>query len=336
MVSDNAGGAIIAWQDARGADFDIYAQRVNASGAVLWLINGVPICTSNGDQGDVQIAPDGAGGAIITWTDGRNGDDDIYAQRVNASGAPQWTAGGVSVCSATDFQSSPLIAADGSGGAVVAWNDNSNATDYNLYVQHVNASGGMLYAANGVAACTAALNQYVTALVSNGAGAVIAVWYDERNGTDTNIYAQRVNSIGGVSWAADGVALCVASGDQDIPVAVTDGSGGAIIAWEDFRSGTDYDIYAQRVISSGAVQWTADGAGICTAAQNQSTPSITSDGSGGAIITWDDIRSGPDPDIYAQRITGTGATLVTGFVIVMTRVVVDASPHASVVVSVTV
>jgi hypothetical protein len=67
----------------------------------------------------------------------------------------------------------------------------------------------------------------------------------------------------------------------------------------DYLSG-GYQIYAQRVDSSGAPQWTADGFPICTATGIKDFPQITGDGAGGAIITWQDERSGTK-DIYAQK-----------------------------------
>src|SRR4029453_11016407 len=54
--------------------------------------------------------------------------------------------------------------------------------------------------------------------------------------------------------------------------------------------------------------WPADGRAICTASDWQWFPAITEDGAGGAIISWEDSRSGQS-NIYAQRVTGTG-TLV--------------------------
>ena len=50
--------------------------------------------------------------------------------------------------------------------------------------------------------------------------------------------------------------------------------GGAIVAWYDHRSGTEYDIYAQHVLGSGTVDgtWPADGVALCTAANDQLTP----------------------------------------------------------------
>jgi len=100
------------------------------------------------------------------------------------------------------------------------------------------------------------------------------------------------------------VPISTAAGYQYSPTIVTDGSGGAIITWHDYRSG-NYDIYAQRINANGNVLWTTDGVAISTAANNQEWSTIVADGSGGAIITWQDFRSS-NYDIYSQRVSGSG------------------------------
>jgi hypothetical protein len=113
-------------------------------------------------------------------------------------------------------------------------------------------------------------------------------------------------------WPSDptvNVPICTAAGDQSDPQLVSDGAGGAIITWMDYRSG-NWDIYAQWVNSSSTMLWTTDGVPICTAAGDQNTPQLVSDGAGGAIITWEDMRSGNN-DIYAQRVDSSGVALWT-------------------------
>ena len=80
------------------------------------------------------------------------------------------------------------------------------------------------------------------------------------------------------------MAICTASSDQLQPQLTTDGAGGAIITWEDYRNDIDGDIYAQRVDSSGAVVWAVNGEAVCIASKGQQDPWITTDGVGGAII----------------------------------------------------
>src|SRR5205814_795472 len=100
-------------------------------------------------------------------------------------------------------------------------------------------------------------------------------------------------------------SVSTAANDQYVPTIVTDGAGGAIITWEDHRSGTNSGIYAQRINASGTAQWTPNGVPVSTAAHSQVGPTIVSDGAGGAIVTWADER-GTNDDIYAQRINGSG------------------------------
>ncbi len=307
IVADGSSGAIVAWSDSRSSNPGIYVQRLNASGVPQWTADGVALCTAAGGQEYPQIASDGVGGAIVSWADYRSGNPDIYARRVNASGVPQWTANGVGLCTAPDTQWDVSIASDGAGGVIVAWHDYRNGANSDIYVQRVNVSGVPQWTADGVGLCTAPDRQSSPSMLSDGAGGVTVTWYDWRSAPKPDVYAQRLNASGVAQWIADGVALCTAVGDQAYPTIASDGIGGAIVTWEDWRTGYDRDIYAQRVNASGVPQWTADGLGICTDGDGyQEYPAIVSDGGGGAIVTWQDDRDG-NRDIYAQRVTSTGA-----------------------------
>jgi hypothetical protein len=304
ITSDGAGGAIVTWQDTRDGSNDIYVQRVNASGAVQWATSGVALSTATGDQVTPAIVSDGAGGAIVAWRDFRGSNWDISAQRVNASGAVQWTANGVHLCEAPSDRREPAIVSDGAGGAIVTWMDYRSWSNWGIYAQRVNALGAVQWTADGVALCMATSDQYGPTITSDGAGGAIVTWYDMRSG-NADIYAQKVDALGAVQWTTDGVALCTATGDQGYPTIVSDVAGGAIVTWFDGRSG-NYDIYAQRVNASGSVLWTTDSVALCTATGDQYYPTITSDGAGGAIVTWHDFRNG-NCDIYAGKVNASGA-----------------------------
>jgi len=299
LASDGSGGAIITWYDFRSGNRDIYAQRINSTGAIQWTANGTVICNATEHQWNHQIVSDGSGGAIITWQDYRGSNYDIYAQRINATGAIQWTANGTVICNATKGQYSPEIISDGSGGAIITWYDNRGSTR-DIYAQRINATGAIQWTANGTVICDATGDQYFPELVSDGSEGAIITWKDNR-GSTSDIYAQGINSAGAVQWTANGTVICNAIDKQEEVQIVSDGSGGAIITWEDDR-GSTRDIYAQGINSAGAVQWTANGTVICTAGGQQIKPQIVSDGSRGAIITWCDIRSVGNRNIYAQRI----------------------------------
>ena len=270
------------------------------------------ISTAVKDQINPQIASDGSGGAIVTWQDYRSGSNwNIYAQRIDSTGNYLWTANGVLITGAANDQTNPQIVGDGSGGAIVTWQDKRSGTNLNIYAQKIDSGGIIKWGTNGKAITVAANDQTNPQIVSDGSGGAIITWQDYRSGTNLDIYAQKIDSGGIIKWGTNGKAITIAANDQTNPQIVSDDSGGAIIAWDDYRSGTNWDIRTQRIDSNGLVQWLTNGVGITGAGNDQRNTQMVSDGNGGAIITWQDKRTGTNTDIYARRIDATGAVMWT-------------------------
>jgi len=306
MCSDGAGGAIIAFVDMNlGGPLifqdDVYIQRVDASGSVLWTPGGVAVCTLGEDQSHIAIAPDGVGGAIVAWQDRRSGTSyDIYAQRIDASGAPQWTANGVPVSTAVGNQTTPAIVSSG-GRAIVTWSDDRSG-DADIYAQLVDVNGTRRWTTNGVSVCQEIGTQQDPAILGlpSFPDETIIAWEDRR-GADFDLYAQRLGRTGSSTWTPNGVALCTATGNQEQIALASDGSNGVIAAWSDGRSGSP-GIYARRINSVGVPLWTLDGVAL---GSNSSHPAVLGESVGGAVVAWEDYRTG-DGDIYAQRVSDTG------------------------------
>ncbi|MEO8167642.1 MAG: hypothetical protein ABI623_05295, partial [bacterium] len=136
--------------------------------------------------------------------------------------------------------------------------------------------------------CLALRPQVRPKVATDGAGGAIFTWKDSRNdfggGSDTTeVYAQRINASGSVQWTVNGVSICTAL--SQVSQIVSDDAGGAIISWNDFRSGNvidSADVYAQRINASGIAQWPVNGVPICTYPLRQVNGPIVSDGAGGA------------------------------------------------------
>lgn len=309
ICSDGSGGAIITWYDYRNGNADIYAQRIDSIGNALWIYNGIAVCNATGNQYNQQIISDGSGGAIITWRDARNTNFDIYAQRIDSNGNTQWINNGTAICTNIETQNYPLICSDGAEGAIITWRDSRNG-NYDIYAQRINSTGSTQWIDNGTALCTDYSYQYGMKLISDGSGGAIITWYDYRNGA-SDIFAQLVDLNGNTQWTANGTVVCGDSNEQIFPQICSDDVGGAIISWDDWR-GSEYDIYAQRINSTGDGQWIINGVAMTSAVDTQSGSQISSDGKGGAIITWTDHRdivSGYD--IYAQKVNSNGDLLLT-------------------------
>ncbi len=366
LAPDGAGGAFVAWSDRRRRwESDLYAQRVDASGQALWVADGVPVCTMPGDQLAPQLVPDGWG-VLVVWED-RRVTSGVFAQRLSASGTRVWDTTGVSLSSTPPPRFEPVAAPDGLGGAIVAWTQQgSNGLD--VVAQRIDGAGSLRWGPSGRLVAGGPGEQVAPAIVStqdyrvviawedavagastirardldidgvsqfagapvalsltarmgrrpalapDGGGGAIAVWHETLPGFES-VRAQRVSAAGTARWTSGGARVAAAGGIQQFASVVADGRAGAMIAWEDLRSGI-WDIYAQRMDSSGTARWGAGGLVVSDAAGSQLGPRIVANGDTLAIVVWTDQRAG-GTDLYAQRIPfavtlGAPAAVPTG------------------------
>jgi hypothetical protein len=150
MVSDDAGGAWLAWVDERNlvlGGTDIFYTHVLANGTLAagFVVNGRALCGELGDQSAVQLARDGSGGCFAVWLDARDGEADLYAQHLNAAGdaTVHWAAGGNPVCTDATAQEAPAIDLVSTGRAITAWNDRRTGTSV-VYAAALDAGLGVL------------------------------------------------------------------------------------------------------------------------------------------------------------------------------------------------
>ncbi len=310
LIEDGAGGTIIAWQDWRSGNRDIYTQRIDSLGNVLWTANGLGVVVKNTNQSSPKIVSDGADGAVIVWEDSINGNLDIFAQHILGNGTTAWTSGGVAVCAAVDKQTNPRVVVDATGATYFTWQDRRNGNDYDIYCQKLNAAGAPQWTANGVAISTATNSQINPKMELDAGGAFIIAWQNYITGAGYDVYAQRVDAAGNAQWTAGGIQVCALNGNQSaIDITTENISDGAIITWKDGRT-SNVNIYCQKVDFNGNRLWTSNGVLISEASRNQINPNIVGDGIGGAIVTWQDSVAGIW-DVFAQRISGSGSALWT-------------------------
>ncbi len=372
-IADGSGGMLVCWSDPRGGSLDIYVQRLTSSGAVApgWPAGGLLVCGAAGDQYSSSMVSDGAGGAVLAWTDERVAQRDIYATRVLGTGsvAPGWPTNGLLV-STTLFSPSmpdqtPYLAPDGAGGAFIAWTLNYSGSDVDVYDARVTSAGALAWTGTPFANFGI---QYPTKLLADGAGGFFIAIEDNENTSSMHAKVARLNAAGGQVWgpayvgagisnqlgvdiALDGsggvYGVCVdlafgtysnitanhflANGSNDpgwggyktiapqanvsqgALLALSDGSGGLLTVFSDTRYGSP-DLFVQRTGPFGLPWsgWPAGGVALAVAAGSQYAGSATADGTGGAVIEFSDNRLGVDYLLYAVRVLGDG-TLAPGW-----------------------
>jgi len=213
-----------------------------------------------------------------------------------------------------------ILLADGTGGAFVVWEAD---VEGQVLVQRIDFNGHRVWSAE-VNPAPNSPYMSVAAAALDGAGGIIVAWLDGRAGLcdltfkgSCDIYAQRIDSTGKALWQLDGVPVVTATENQGTSgiALVSDGTGGAILGWEDARACCT--IFAQRIDSTGTPVWAIDGVQVSpdptvVLGGIGAPPQIVPDGIGGAIVSWWNIQVFPDEQpqtISLQKLNAAGSPM---------------------------
>ncbi len=308
IASDNNGGVIFCWNiNGTSTGTDVVAQRLDNNGNTLWSAGGLLLCNAVNNQSPFGLIADADGGAIVAWVDLRNGNTDLFAQRVDASGTILWITNGADVCTESHGQNVATIIPDQHKGAIVSWQDERLISgQLRPYVQHLDSSGNKLWATDGISLSSTHSN--IPVMATDNTGGAIVTWYDSRNFYNSSyrnndIYAQRINAAGVTQWTTGGAIVCNDSLEQSFPIMVNDGNSGAVILWSDAAAAGSGYRRAQRIDANGNTVWPGY-VTYCTAPSQSSQKMIRSNSN--VIVTWADTRSG-NQDIYATRFSLIGS-----------------------------
>jgi hypothetical protein len=145
--------------------------------------------TGSYNGGNLDVEADGLGGVFTTWSDARNGNYGVFAQRLSSDGIAQWDVDGLFLSARSGSLTWPRIALDGFGGAIVVW------TSSDIYAQRISAHGEKIWSEPGAAICLDMHNQDMPYVVPDGLGGAIMAWNDARAG-NWDVYAQWIDDAG--------------------------------------------------------------------------------------------------------------------------------------------
>ncbi len=239
----------------------LLAQKLNASGGLLWGANHVAVF----DGGSLQMGnfppfvPDGLGGAVFSWYDTASLQLQSYAQHVLADGTEAFPHNGSAASTnASRIRVSPSAAFDHmTGETYLFWEEqNSSQSQSGLYGQKFDPDGNRQWTNDGVTIIPVGSDQIsqVRCLV-DGAGA-LGFWAQSVAFGQDRLYGARLDEAGTIDIAPFDVAS-TSSGKSRLDVARS-AAGYAVLGWTDDRSDAG-DILAQNVNSDGTLGGSGSG-----------------------------------------------------------------------------
>lgn len=315
-VASNGSTFLVVWGDARGDDpnrHDIYGARVTAAGKVLDP-GGIRISAHPWEENSPEVAWTGSS-YLVVWTDGRNGNADIYGTRVRARDGRVFDPKGLPIATGPSDETKPRLERGGSQ-LLAVWNDSppyqdgrpTRPTSVDVSGTRLNAQGSPIDTTR-ISVSQAQESQDVGDIAWNGTDWLV-VWSDSRAARARDVYAARVSSAG-VVHDPDGLLIATAPKTRFDPVVAWAGSR-FFAAWADTRASSAPDIYGTAIMRNGTSLSRA-GRRIAAARGYQSEPTISSLGSS-FLLGWSDSRNGKPryQDIYGTVVTTSGAIATPG------------------------
>jgi len=254
FLRSSAAGKILAVWSSYDVRAEIVAQQLDLAAVKIGANYTVSDLLAMGERFGPELAFRTDGGALVTFTDSREGNLQIYGQNLNTDLSLAGTNFKISSAANGAQQTAPIVARMASGDFGAVWVDQrQDAGD--IYFQHCDQFGVKLGPNLKLNDDVGSAFQGEVSLGSADNGRAIAAWVDggSSNGlTGVNLFAQLLNPSGskiGVNFIVndDPAGSGAVQADPDCDISA---SGQAVIVWRDARAGKQ-DIYCQIYNSDG-------------------------------------------------------------------------------------
>lgn len=261
------------------------------------------------------------------YSDNRDFANNIYVMQYSLDGSPTWgtpikiveTLTNGFLPSDDNVVGGISIDAQNGGGIIVLFNS-GNFLGTKANAIRIDSNGGLFegWEINGNNLSSGDGDQYIEDYDIFSGGVLLTI-KDNRSGSN-DIYAQLISLSGDLLLGSSGLVVSNELNDQQSSSLDVNSNELALICWEDFRLGTEYDIFCKtlEIIDASPSSSTFNLSNEIelatytnTPAGNQTNPFVFSN-KRSFMIAWEDSRNGVYTDIYFQELLDSQAILEAG------------------------
>ena len=306
VAPGNDGEAIFVWSDTRYGMRNIFAHKVNGNGDLLWGEDGAVVTDLPGRQEDPVAITDGNGGVFVAWVDYRFDEQgDIFFQHLDNNGSIGLDAGGVALAQVAGKQISINMCTDSLGGVFVTWQDKRGGVHDDIYGTHISADYTVIAPGSGVPIVDATGDQNSKTIEYAGNNEAFIAWADFREGSNADVYAQRLDISMNYLFQANGLPVASTEQQELKPRATFVNATTSFIAWKEGDENSK--VLYQFVDDNGLVFDNAKP--ISSNTSLQTAPRVKRSTAGEVFVNWKDLRNDPiNGDQYFQKVDVNGDT----------------------------
>ncbi len=299
------GGAYISWLGNTGSGYDVYLQRIDADGNLLWDESGLIVAqrgvTSTENYG---LTADLEGRAALAFRDDRFGSLRITAALIDENGEFLWGEDGVDISGDPGFVASPRITAVSDGGFVAGFTGPGFAS-----IVKLDAAGTISWTHQESGSVNLALSDLAATDAEGETGSSVALFRTLSPTAPGRLSAQKYDADGNRLWDQDRLDVMTDGSLQfgNFPSVASDQNGGMITTW--YQSSPSLQVFVQQIGAAGDIRFAEGGLAVShLSSQLRTNPSAvhhleTDD----IYVFWRETDSSQNQiGLYGQRITGEG------------------------------
>jgi len=204
LAAGNDHNLFVAWSDNRTGYLGVYGAKISSTTTSRIWERQMNETTTTTDQYSPTLDVGADDNIYVAWTDERNGDKDVYAQKFDQAGNPVWTDDlRLNTDSSLKNQYEPSLAVNSANEVYVAWTDKRNG-NRDVYAHKYDSAGNPLWPKElrvSISSTTAAeYNPDVT--INPADDKAYVTWQSDENG-NLDIYAAPMEVYGSSSTIPD-------------------------------------------------------------------------------------------------------------------------------------
>ena len=248
LTTDTLGNCVLAFNDVRDGNANVYAYCISPSGSFLWGANGIGLTTAAQDEYVPSITVTADNNTIVAWSRPTSPHSEIVMQKITPGGTLSWGSGGITYQAGSEnYTGARVLGVEDDNFILAFYKETGNfpALTRHIYAQKFDINGDVLWAENGILAIS--LNTYIPYPKFNFSDNNSMIICHQAN--TTGFVAQKVLDDGTVAWDEDGNLICTTTYSPFYEEHVEVQTGDKTIAvWaKTQQGGGSNDIYITRV-----------------------------------------------------------------------------------------
>ncbi len=308
----DANGAIfIATHEPNINGSDIWIQKMDSSGNLLWGFAGVQVLPSTNTQKNPVVLPDGSGGCFLAYFDD-NAPFGAFVQHYDINGLPLLPGRGRKLVShISNFWDDLSMVTDGQF-LFCTMTLEKPATNEQVYAQKLDLNLNLLWDTTGIAVSPSANEYQNRSCLPDGQGGLTVLFTRYSSSINQYLRVQHLDGIGNLLWSANGIELNTGQPTGEGRSILEKGPQSSYyVCWDGGTNSLFTGIYLSKIDSAGVKSWGNTPVTVFDTINNQDLPDLEIDTNGNAYVTWRDFRSGVGFNCYVQKVSQTGNLLWT-------------------------